>query len=270
VINSNEILPGVMFHSYVSEVRKEKVCFLGNNTLVLQVAGQLTFESAVQKISMKKGEMLLIGKNQLGQLTKNPVPDEGRYETIVITLQEEMLRKIALEEQIKVSEKYIGLPNVLVPSNPFLKGYFQSIIPYVQNPEEKIATDMGVLKIKELVKLLLRTDPDFSKILFDFSEAHKIDLEKFMISNYHFNVSIEKFAELTGRSLAGFKRDFQRIFNMSPRVWLQEKRLIEAQYLIAKKNMKPSAIYLDLGFETLSHFSHSFKKRFGMAPSEVY
>jgi AraC-like DNA-binding protein len=233
------------------------------------VAGQLTFESSVQKISTQKGEMLLIGKNQLGQLTKNPLPDEGRYETIVISLQEEMLRKIALEEQIEVHEKYTGLPNVLVPSNAFLKGYFQSIIPYVQNPDDEITPDMSVLKIKELVKLLLKTNPDLGKILFDFSEAHKIDLEKFMMSNYHFNVSVEKFAELTGRSLAGFKRDFQKIFNMSPRVWLQERRLTEAQYLIAQKNMKPSAIYLDLGFETLSHFSHSFKKRFGMTPSEV-
>jgi len=30
----------------------------------------------------------------------------------------------------------------------------------------------------------------------------------------------------------------------------------------------PAAIYLDLGFESLSHFSHSFKKKFGRAPSE--
>jgi len=38
--------------------------------------------------------------------------------------------------------------------------------------------------------------------------------------------------------------------------------------VIEKKNKKPSTIYLDLGFESLSHFSHSFKKKFGKAPSE--
>ena len=250
-------------------MRKEKVCFLGNNTLVLQVSGQFTLETSVQKISMQKGEMLLIGKNQLGQLTKTPLPGDDYYETIVICLEEDMLRRIALEEQIEIHEKYIGPPNILIPSNDFLRGYFQSIIPYVRNPAEKIAPDMGILKVKEVVKLLLQVMPGLGKFLFDLSEPHKIDLEKFMLTNYHFNVTIEKFAALTGRSLAGFKRDFQKIFEMSPRVWLQERRLTEAQYLIAKKNMKPSAIYLDLGFETLSHFSHSFKKKFGKTPSAL-
>nr|WP_199081220.1 hypothetical protein [Pedobacter sp. ASV19] len=33
------------------------------------------------------------------------------------------------------------------------------------------------------------------------------------------------------------------------------------------KKMKPSAIYLDLGFESLSDFSHSFKRKFGRAPT---
>jgi AraC-like DNA-binding protein len=95
-----------------------------------------------------------------------------------------------------------------------------------------------------------------------------MDLEKCMLSNFHFNVPVEKFARLTGRSLAGFKRDFQKTFGRSRRQWLQEKRLTEALHLIEKKNKKPSAIYLDLGFESLSHFSHSFKKRFGKAPTE--
>jgi AraC-like DNA-binding protein len=127
---------------------------------------------------------------------------------------------------------------------------------------------MGMLKVKEGVKLLLHAMPGLSTFLFDFSAPYKIDLERFMLSNFHFNVPVEKFAQLTGRSLASFKRDFQKIFGMAPRQWLQEKRLVEARHLIEKRNGKPSAIYLDLGFESLSHFSHSFKKRFGKAPSE--
>jgi len=243
------------------------VCFLEHNTLVLQVAGQFNLETASQKISMKRGEMLLIGKNQLGEITKWPLPGEGQYETIVISLQEDLLRKIALEERIEVQQKYAGPPNVLIPSNDFLRGYFQSVIPYVRNPEQKLTEAMGLLKVKEAVKLILHTMPGLSGFLFDFSEPYKIDLKKFMLSNFHFNIPVEKFAQLTGRSLAGFKRDFKNTFGSSPRQWLQDTRLLEARHLIEKKNKKPSAIYLDLGFESLSHFSHSFKKKFGKAPS---
>lgn len=216
---------------------------------------------------MRKDGMLLIRKNQLGEITKTPLDGEA-YETIVIFLKEELLRMIALEEQVEIGKRYSGQPNILIPGNDFLRGFFQSIIPYVRNPKEKITTALGLLKTKEAVQLLLHTQPGLGEFLFDFSEPHKIDLEKFMLRSFHFNVPVERFAQLTGRSLAGFKRDFQKTFGTAPRQWLQEKRLTEALHLIEKKNKKASAIYLDLGFESLSHFSHSFKKKFGKAPSE--
>jgi len=131
-----------------------------------------------------------------------------------------------------------------------------------------MADEMGILKVKEGVKLLLLAVPGLRNFLFDFSEPFKIDLERFMLSNFHFNIPVERFAQLTGRSLAGFKRDFQKAFGLPPRQWLQDKRLTIAKYLIEIKHQKPSAIYLDLGFESLSHFSHSFKKKFGVAPTK--
>lgn len=262
-----EIIPGVIFYSFLSAMRKEKVGFFEHSTLVLQVSGHFTLETASQRISMGRGEMLLIRKNQLGEITKVPL-DGGNYQTIVICLKEELLRKIALEEQMETGKKYTGPPNVLIPENDFLHGFFQSVIPYVYHPEEKITNALGILKVKEAVQLLLHAMPGLKEFLFDFSEPYKMDLEKFMVSNFHFNVPVEKFARLTGRSLAGFKRDFQKIFGMAPRAWLQEKRLTEARRLLEKRNKKPSAIYLDLGFESLSHFSHSFKKKFGKAPTD--
>jgi AraC-like DNA-binding protein len=248
-------------------MRKDKVAFLEHTTLVLQVSGRFTLETASERISMGQGEMLLIRRNQLGELTKTPLNGQD-YQTIVIRLKEDLLRQIALEEQIEPGKKYTGSPNILIPGNDFLHAFFQSVIPYVRHSEEKITNAVGMLKVKEAVLLLLHTMPELRDFLFDFSEPYKIDMEKFMLSNFHYNIPVEKFAQLTGRSLAGFKRDFQKIFAMAPRQWLQETRLLEARHLIEKKNKKPSAIYLDLGFESLSHFSHSFKKKFGKAPTE--
>ena len=245
-------------------------------------------ETSSQKISMTGGELLLIGRNQLGTLTKTPglaspglaspgqaysgpegsVPG-AHYETIVISLQEELLRRIVLEEKIEADQKYVGPPNMLIPLNEFLQGYFQSIVPYARNSGAAMTDEMGILKIKEGIKLLLLAVPTLRNFLFDFSSPGKIDLERFMLNNFHFNVPVEKFAQLTGRSLAAFKRDFLKTFGAPPRQWLQDKRLNEAKHLIETKHEKPSAIYLDLGFESLSHFSHSFKKKFGIAPTAL-
>ena len=62
--NPTEIIPGVNFYSYYATMRKEKVGFLRHHTLVLQVSGHFTLETSAQKVSMGKGEMLLIGKNR--------------------------------------------------------------------------------------------------------------------------------------------------------------------------------------------------------------
>ena len=266
--NSTEIIPGFIVYSFLTRKETEKIAFPSHSVLVLQISGQLTVETSVQKISAGRGEMLLIRKYQLVKFIKAPLRGED-YKTIFIRLDEDILRKFALEKQIDTSQKYIGKPNILLPGNEFLRGFFQSLLPYVDTPQAKAASMLGTLKVKEAVELLLQATPELKTFLFDFSEPHKIDLEKFMLSNFHFNVPTEKFARLTGRSLAGFKRDFQKTFGTSPRQWLQNKRLEEARHLIEKKSKKPSAIYLDLGFETLSHFSTSFKQKFGKTPTQI-
>lgn len=266
MVHFTEILPGLIFYSYHANAHKEKVWFVEHNTLILQVSGQLTYETSTQKVSTQPGEMLLIHKHQLGQMVKTPSPG-GEYQTIVIFLLEDFLRKMALEESIDVQHHYKGKQNIIIPANEYLDGYFQSIIPYIKHPSDQAINTLGMLKVREAVQLLMFSMPGLKDFLFDFSEPHKIDLEKFMLSNFHFNVPIEKFAQLTGRSLAGFKRDFSKAFDRTPRQWLQEKRLTEARHLVEKKHKKPTDIYLDLGFESLSHFSHSFKKMFGHPPT---
>lgn len=79
---------------------------------------------------------------------------------------------------------------------------------------------------------MLKTNPGLANTLFDFSSPHKIDLESFMNQNFHFNVKMDKFAYLTGRSLAAFKLDFNQEFGISPGRWLIRKSLKEAYKLL--------------------------------------
>ena len=83
--NPTAIVPGMIFYSFHSTERKEKVGFLDNTTLVLQVSGIFSLETSTQKVTMSKGEMILIRKNQLAQLTKHP-GNEDHYQTIIISL----------------------------------------------------------------------------------------------------------------------------------------------------------------------------------------
>lgn len=90
-----------------------------------------------------------------------------------------------------------------------------------------------------------------------------------MEENYQYNLSLARFAYLSGRSLASYKRDFEQVYQLSPGKWLLNRRLEEAGKLLKQKGKKPAEIYLSLGFEDLSHFSRAFKKKYGMSPSKI-
>jgi len=148
-----------------------------------------------------------------------------------------------------------------------IPNFVQSLLPYYNHG--KINDAFADVKREELLIILLGEQPELAGLFFDYGIPQKINMEEFMNRNFKFNVNIERFAYLTGRSLSAFKRDFKVTFNDTPNHWLVKKRLQEAYFLIDKKNEKPSEFYLDLGFEALSHFSFAFKKLFGLTPSEL-
>ncbi|WP_197933121.1 helix-turn-helix domain-containing protein [Spirosoma aureum] len=90
-----------------------------------------------------------------------------------------------------------------------------------------------------------------------------------MDKNFMFNMTMEKFGYLTGRSLTTLKRDFKKAFNTTPQKWLTQKRLERAHYQLTRKKRKPVEVYFEVGFESLSHFSFAFKKQFGYSPDSL-
>lgn len=183
-------------------------------------------------------------------------------------MDQDILRSISTEYDWRMEKSNTDITGLALESKGLLKNYIDSIKPYLDGGNEfnKALID---LKVKEAVIILIQLKPVLKDVLFDFSEPGKIDLEAYMNANYKFNVDINRFAYLTGRSLATFKRDFEKIYNTSPNRWLQHKRLDDAYYLIKEKGWKSSDVYLEVGFKDFSHFSFAFKKAYGVAPSRL-
>lgn len=241
--------------------------FISDHVVMFQISGETHIDTQNGIVIISKNQMVIARRLQLAKAYKYPAKDEA-YRVMSVVLHTERLQKYALNNHINTTKIYNGDLSVSLKSNAFLENYFRSLVPYVENTKE-VSKQMENLKVNELVTLLLENHPELKTFLFDFSEPFKVDLEDFMGNNFHYNVPIENFAKLTGRSLASFKRDFKKIFQTSPRKWLQDRRLKEAYTLLEKKQQKPADIYLDLGFENLSHFYSSFKEKFGITPATV-
>ena len=241
--------------------------FVPYHVLAFQFSGETHIQHQNGKLVLKKNQMLLAQKNQLAKSIKIPATDKV-YKSISVIITDAALQQYALDNSIHDNKNYTGEKNLLLKPDALLKSYFKSLLPYIEQ-SEKISKKLAAIKTNEAIELLLHLKSSLKSFLFDFSEPYKIDLEKFMLQNYHYNVPIEHFAKLTGRSLAAFKRDFDHIFQTSTRKWLQEKRLTEAYHLIKQKKRKPTEIYLEIGFENLSHFYTSFKQKFGITPAGI-
>ncbi|WP_377579181.1 helix-turn-helix domain-containing protein [Ohtaekwangia kribbensis] len=241
--------------------------FVPEHIFSYQIAGTLTLYDGTQEYIFKDGDFRFIKRNNLLKFTKQP-PAAGEFKSISIYLDQETLRKISIEYNYSVNHIHDGDSILKLEAHQMFKSYLESLEPY-DTLNERGSDELVALKLKEAILILIKTNPELKDILFDFSEPGKIDLEAFMNKNYHFNVTLNHFAYLTGRSLATFKRDFEKIFRTSPSRWLLQRRLKEAYYQIKEKGKKPSEVYLEVGFEDLSHFSFAFKNAFGHAPTKV-
>jgi pimeloyl-ACP methyl ester carboxylesterase/AraC-like DNA-binding protein len=93
-----------------------------------------------------------------------------------------------------------------------------------------------------------------------------IDIEAVMSKNFLYNLKVEEFAKLCGRSLSAFKRDFKKTFNTTPSRWIKSKRLEYARVLLEESNLNINQISYDCGYINSSHFIKSFKEKYNIPP----
>jgi AraC-like DNA-binding protein len=159
-------------------------------------------------------------------------------------------------------------PVLPITKNEKIEAFFGSMLSYF---EGNVAPDQSLveLKFRELV-LTIADDNANADILSYFStllhEPQSASLQRVMDDNFCFNLKLEEYAQLTNRSLSAFKRDFKKHFNNTPGKWLLEKRLTHSMHLLSNHDKTVGEVAFESGFENTSHFSRSFKERFGVSP----
>jgi AraC-like DNA-binding protein len=260
------ILQQIRHNCYITRSREGEQ-FVPEHVFSYQIAGTLQINDGIKTYTVNEGDFRLSKRNQLVKFVKQP-PLNGEYKALSIYLDQDTLRAFSMEYGLQADRHDSDGPFITLKPSQLFKSFVDSLLPYQQSGHT-IGNELQRLKLREAILILLQANPELKDILFDFSEPGKIDLEGFMNKNYHFNIQLKRFAYLTGRSLATFKRDFDKIFHITPSRWLQQRRLQEAHYLIKERGQAPSDVYLELGFEDLSHFSFAFKKTYGVSPSRL-
>lgn len=93
-----------------------------------------------------------------------------------------------------------------------------------------------------------------------------LDTISYIVMNLQASLSVRYLAERIHLNSEYFSRLFERYTGSRPLAYITEKRIERAQYLIMSSGAKQTEIAKMTGFESLSHFSKTFKKITGMSP----
>jgi len=258
------ITEDIKLSSYDDKFFKSDIMF-DQHMLVWFISGETKIVQADATYFFKKGDIFLIPRNQLATIINYP-KDGQPHKTVVMHLSVERLKNFYAPLHAK--PKPLPSPKIYSFNNhPLLASCLASLIPYFDMAD--IPGEIASLKITEAISILRTLNREIDNVLANFEAPGKINLADYMEKNFMFNLPMQQFGYLTGRSLTTFKRDFNKVFNTTPQRWLTQKRLERAHYQLVEKKMKPIDVCYETGFENLSHFSFAFKKHFGYTPTAV-
>jgi len=151
--------------------------------------------------------------------------------------------------------------------NPILTLYFQSVFAFFENKNSP-PQSLLKLKFKELILIIFSSGGNelLAAYLLSLCEENKTSIRETMERNFIYNMKLEEFARLTGRSLTSFKRDFRTTFKTTPGKWLAQKKLEHSRHLLETTDKNINELTFESGFENPSHFIKVFKQAFETTP----
>ena len=150
----------------------------------------------------------------------------------------------------------------------YIQHFVQSLIQIEQYTPD-LRAKLLETKFEEIMVYLLHKKgrtflEQFLSVQNDYIKHFKSVVE----SNTLNNLTIQELAFLCNMSISTFKREFEKYYQESPIKWFAEKRLEHAAFLLKNKAKRPTDIYNEIGFESLSSFTQSFKQKYGATPKK--
>lgn len=247
----------------------KRTSFITEHTLIFVLHGH-KFLHLDEQTHMAEGGQLVLLKRGIYVLSEF-VPDGLNYEALLLFFTDDFIKKFLHTHQL-TSTSPIPSANthLIIPVKYLLSdfktqfmGYFGKTIPGLES--------ILPLKLQELMLLLL-SGPQRQQVLAllqNIAFGQPLDIDFIVRKHLLQPLSLEELAKLSGRSLASFKRDFQQLYNSSPKKWINDRRLEHARLLLQHSHKNVSEVAMECGFDNIPHFIKIFRQKFGCTPNSI-
>ncbi len=269
-IQSPGLSDELTFVAYRSDVYPSKnEVFFEENAVIYVLEGEKNFTNSEARVSIKKGDVFFVRRGYY--LMSESI--DASYKSLVFFLEDKLIKDFVNQNLELFPEKrgsQLDNSTLLVLHSDEKFGKFaESVLPYFK-AKSKYLNQFLKLKLHELLLHLMEFDNsnELRGLLQLIYRGEKEDLGYLMKNYYLKPLTMKELARLSGRSLSGFKRDFQELFETSPATWIRKKRLDRAAFLLKNSDKNVSEIAEEVGFESISHFIKLFKETHGKTPAK--
>jgi AraC-like DNA-binding protein len=194
----------------------------------------------------------------------------GRYRCATFFFDDAFLGDFAHQQGL-LGDGTSGAPILAlpVPVSPALRASIEALRPYFDHAGPNRPRILR-LKLQEILLNLLDADSGarLAGFLLDIVADKRNFLGPLVEAHLGRPVTIQALARQAGMSLSAFKREFRGAFGAAPREWMTDRRLDRARHLLARADRNVTEVGLEVGFESVSHFIHRFRRRFAITPKQ--
>ncbi|CAM1343965.1 helix-turn-helix domain-containing protein [Tenacibaculum amylolyticum] len=242
---------------------------LHQNTFSFLIEGYKEVFANEQTVAIKHSHFLLMKKGRCLMTEKLTQSSKENYRSILFFFSNKALTNLVQKHQINYKQDITSKTAVFsFKYDEFIRSFVHSLIA-VNKLKPTLQAKLLTTKFEELITYLIATQQtDFiASLLFEIQQQNQRFIE-IVEANKLNKLTIKELAFLSNMSVSTFKRAFEKHFKSSPSKWFLEKRLEHAAFLLQNQSIRPSDIFEEIGYESLSNFVQAFKTKFGVTPKQ--
>ena len=263
--NSNESLH-IFDYKISKNNMKSKINLTKNVFSFLQQGTKEVFTNK-EVVKIENNQFLFIKLSNC--LMTEKISEHQIYHSVLLFFSDEMVHNFIFNNNLQIHKKsdanYYKTCDYDMYINNFVSGLCQ-----ISNQETIFQKKLLQIKFNEIMLYLVdKYGPDFLESFSTKKNSYEQHFENVVQNNKLNNLHIDELAFLCNMSVSTFKRHFEKTYNSSPIKWFQEQRLAYAAFLLQTTASRPTDIYLETGFDSLSSFSKAFKQKYKITPTQL-
>jgi AraC-like DNA-binding protein len=235
------------------------------HSMGILLEGSKVIHLSNEDININKAEIFFLTQNNY-YMSERALKD-SKYKSLLVYFDDKFILDFINKYNIKISSK---------EEQSIVKASYHSDILFensVQTFQEylKIKFDENLLKLKieEMFLQAIRLNENQMHYFFNSILSTSQDRIKYILeSNIDLIQSLDDMCKITRLSENKIRRYIKKEFDLTPKIWLDTKRLEKAVFLLKNTNKSITDISTTCGYSTVSWFISQFKKYHKQTPKE--